>query len=121
MRHLPYYRTQSLVAKTGSDRRAVQSFSTDRTASTLRRIRRAWSLVYCVRRHAPKAAVVIRGNHSSAQPACSALSQSRGVWPQVCYSACGSTAPSQARVGAAARGACGAKLRDAWNEIVMDL
>jgi len=58
----------------------------------------AADLAWCTAcaRHEPKAAA-IRGNHSSAQPACSALSRSRGVWPQVCYSACGARHPLRVR------------------------
>jgi len=65
----------------------------------------AADLAWCTAcaRHEPKAAA-IRGNHSSAQPACSALSWSRGAWPLVRYSACGARHTLRATRGGASDG-----------------
>ena len=91
MRHLPHCRTQSLVAKTGSDRRAVQRF---REAAQRRRC--VSGMVCCVhetcaqsRRHSRQPFVSTAGV-LRAQPV-----ERRGVWPQVevRYSACGARHP----------------------------
>ena len=91
MQHLPHCRTQSLVAKTGSDRRAVQRF---REAAQRRRC--VFGMVCCVhetcaqsRRHSRQPFVSTAGV-LRAQPV-----ERRGVWPQVevRYSACGAWHP----------------------------
>jgi len=91
MQHLPHCRTQSLVAKTGSDRRAVQRF---REAAQRRRC--VFGMVCCVhetcaqsRRHSRQPFVSTAGV-LRAQPV-----ERRGVWPQVevRYSACGAFHP----------------------------